>query len=56
MIHSPFEKVTLDKFLCWADRDIEYALNQFAEDVFFQDMMFSDPFIGKAQLKAHFEK
>jgi len=32
---------------------VESALEQFSEDVFFQDMMFPEPIRGKAELREH---
>ena len=37
-------------------RDVDFALEQFSEDIFFQDMMFSEPIRGKAELREHFDR
>ncbi len=37
-------------------RDVDSALEQFSEDVFFQDMMFPEPIRGKAELREHFDR
>lgn len=37
-------------------RDIDFALEQFSDDIFFQDMMFPEPLTNKAQLRDHFQK
>ena len=36
-------------------RDVEFALDQFSDNIFFQDMMFPKPFEGKTTLRNHFE-
>jgi len=36
-------------------RDIDYALEQFSDEIFFQDMMFPDAFVGKEKLRSHFK-
>ena len=37
-------------------RDVDFALEQFSEDIFFQDMMFPEPIRGKAELREHFDR
>ena len=37
-------------------RDVDFALEQFSDDIFFQDMLFQEPIRGKAQLREHFER
>ena len=37
-------------------RDVDYALEQFSDDIFFQDMLFQDPIRGKAELRSHFNR
>ena len=37
-------------------RDVDYALEQFSDDIFFQDMLFQEPIRGKEQLRAHFDR
>ena len=37
-------------------RDVDYALEQFSDDIFFQDMLFQKPIRGKAELRAHFDR
>jgi len=36
------------------ERNIDYALEQFSEEIFFQDMMFAEPITSKEGLRAHF--
>jgi len=40
----------------WRRRDVDYALEQFSDDIFFQDMLFQEPIRGKPQLRAHFDR
>jgi hypothetical protein len=37
-------------------RDVDYALEQFSDNIFFQDMLFQEPIRGKEQLRAHFDR
>jgi hypothetical protein len=37
-------------------RNIDFALEQFSDDIFFQDMMFPEPITSKEDLRAHFQK
>jgi hypothetical protein len=37
-------------------RDVDHALEQFSDDIFFQDMLFPEPIRGKAELRSHFDR
>lgn len=37
-------------------RDVDFALEQFSDNIFFQDMLFQQPIRGKDELRAHFDR